>query len=51
MIEKEILARVQGMSKPSQNDTDIMDVFHKETVGSNILKKLGVNKEEKKNEI
>jgi hypothetical protein len=51
MIEKEILARVQGMSKPAQNDPEIMDVFHKENVAPELLKKIGIKKEDKKNEI
>lgn len=51
MIDKEILARVQSMSRPAQNDPEIMDVFHKENVAPELLKKIGIKREDKKNEI
>lgn len=51
MIDKEILDRVKSISKPAQNDPEIMDVFHKENVAPDLLKKIGIKKEDKKNEI
>lgn len=51
MIDREILDRVKSISKPAQNDPEIMDVFHKENVAPDLLKKIGIKKEDKKNEI
>jgi 4-aminobutyrate aminotransferase-like enzyme len=46
MIDKEILDRVKSISKPAQNDPEIMDVFHKENVAPDLLKKIGIKKAE-----